>query len=339
MINYYQILGVESDSSAEDIKYAYRKMIRFSHPDTGVNNSSSTHMAQIINEAYKILSNADKKAKYDIQLAKEEENNVNPVPKESQTPRAYTEEKQPVVDYSQPYTTETKRGGDYNDYLYTGTIRKEKKTSYTHNFLDGSTKYLSSFDSKNIFSYLKLSVMSLVELIKHSIHIQGKLAKIVWSAVIGISTVALIMWTGLIGFVITSPDTLIEQVGSSLNVIVWILAWLVISLKSASAGAKLSFKIYNLEHIKTTQSKFGKFVINTQELVSYFMSGIWILIRSAALISLILAVTSKIWLNISDANAIVSTSVTILVAGWFLIVVTGFIYAYEIENQSRLSKK
>ncbi len=59
--DYYQILGVNKNSSAEEIKKAYRKLALKHHPDKGGNQEKFKE----INEAYQILSNTQKRAQYD----------------------------------------------------------------------------------------------------------------------------------------------------------------------------------------------------------------------------------------------------------------------------------
>ena len=61
MKDYYQILGVGRDASAEDIKKAYRKLAHQFHPDKGGDEKRFKE----ISEAYQILSDGDKKAQYD----------------------------------------------------------------------------------------------------------------------------------------------------------------------------------------------------------------------------------------------------------------------------------
>ncbi len=62
--DYYDILGVNKSATAAEIKSAYRKLALKWHPDR--NKDSDTHEKfKEINEAYEVLSNSDKKAKYD----------------------------------------------------------------------------------------------------------------------------------------------------------------------------------------------------------------------------------------------------------------------------------
>ena len=61
MKNYYQILGVGPDASADDIKRAFRKLASQHHPDKG----GDTARFQEIQEAYAVLSDSGKRATYD----------------------------------------------------------------------------------------------------------------------------------------------------------------------------------------------------------------------------------------------------------------------------------
>ena len=62
--DYYKILGVERNSSAEEIKKSYRKLALQFHPDKNPNNREAEAKFKEIAEAYDVLSNPDKKSKY-----------------------------------------------------------------------------------------------------------------------------------------------------------------------------------------------------------------------------------------------------------------------------------
>lgn len=64
-IDYYKILGLEKNASADDIKKAYRKLARKYHPDMNPDNKEAEKKFKEINEANEVLSNAENRAKYD----------------------------------------------------------------------------------------------------------------------------------------------------------------------------------------------------------------------------------------------------------------------------------
>src|SRR5512138_592244 len=63
--DYYKILGVERKADEKEIKKAYRKLARQYHPDMNPGDKSAEKRFKEINEAYEVLSDADKRAKYD----------------------------------------------------------------------------------------------------------------------------------------------------------------------------------------------------------------------------------------------------------------------------------
>lgn len=64
-IDYYKILGVAKNASADDIKKAYRKLARKLHPDLNPNDKEAHRKFQELNEANEVLSDPEKRAKYD----------------------------------------------------------------------------------------------------------------------------------------------------------------------------------------------------------------------------------------------------------------------------------
>jgi len=63
--NYYDILGVSKGASEAEIKKAYKKLARQYHPDLNPNNKEAETKFKDISEAYAVLSDTDKRAKYD----------------------------------------------------------------------------------------------------------------------------------------------------------------------------------------------------------------------------------------------------------------------------------
>jgi len=64
-VDYYKILGLDKNTKAADIKNAYRKMARKFHPDLNPNDEKAKEKFQQINEANEVLSDAEKRKKYD----------------------------------------------------------------------------------------------------------------------------------------------------------------------------------------------------------------------------------------------------------------------------------
>ena len=63
--DYYQILGVSRDASADEIKKAYRKLALKYHPDKNKGNKEAEERFKEINEAYAVLSDPEKRKQYD----------------------------------------------------------------------------------------------------------------------------------------------------------------------------------------------------------------------------------------------------------------------------------
>jgi curved DNA-binding protein len=64
-VDYYKILGLDKSASTDDIKKAYRKLARKHHPDLNPNDKEAHKKFQQINEANEVLSDPEKRKKYD----------------------------------------------------------------------------------------------------------------------------------------------------------------------------------------------------------------------------------------------------------------------------------
>lgn len=63
--NYYEVLGVAKDASADDIKKVFRKLARLYHPDVAKDKITGEKKFKEINEAYEVLGDPEKRQRYD----------------------------------------------------------------------------------------------------------------------------------------------------------------------------------------------------------------------------------------------------------------------------------
>ncbi|MDH7569423.1 MAG: molecular chaperone DnaJ [Armatimonadota bacterium] len=64
--DYYEVLGVSRNASMEEIKRAFRKLARETHPDHNPNNKEAEERFKEINAAYEVLSDPQKREQYDL---------------------------------------------------------------------------------------------------------------------------------------------------------------------------------------------------------------------------------------------------------------------------------
>ncbi|MBI1838318.1 MAG: J domain-containing protein [Flavobacteriia bacterium] len=146
-IDYYKILEIDKAASETDIKKAYRKLARKYHPDVNPNDENAKVKFQEINEAQEVLSDPEKRKKYD----KYGEN----------WKHADEFEKQKQYSKQSNYSTEGFNDTDYSNF-------------FESMFGGGQRSQRASFKGPDLSTELHLNLSDVLETQKQTLNIQGK---------------------------------------------------------------------------------------------------------------------------------------------------------------------
>lgn len=127
-IDYYHVLGLQKTATTEEIKKAYRKLARQYHPDVNPNNTEAHKKFQQINEANEVLSDSEKRKKYDK------------YGKDWQHGEAYEQQRQ-SQQHSQQYGSADFEGGDFSDFfssMFGGSGGRQRKSKMRGQDLNAS---------------------------------------------------------------------------------------------------------------------------------------------------------------------------------------------------------
>ena len=88
MKDYYEVLGLTTEAPTEEIRIAYRKLAKANHPDKHKGDPAYVEKFKDIQEAYDVLSDAEKRKEYDAQLARQKNYNKKEVKKSATNKKA-----------------------------------------------------------------------------------------------------------------------------------------------------------------------------------------------------------------------------------------------------------
>jgi len=158
-VDYYSILGIDKNASPDDVKKAYRKLARKYHPDLNPNDAAANKKFQQINEANEVLSDPEKRKKYD-QYGKDWAH----ADQFEQAKRA-RQQQQPFGGGGQHFSSEDFGEGDFSDFFESLFGRQSRRsgrearfrgqdyeTTMTINLTDAYTTHKQTFtvNGKNI---------------------------------------------------------------------------------------------------------------------------------------------------------------------------------------------
>ena len=108
-VDYYKILGIEKSATDDQVKKAYRKLARKLHPDLNPNDKEAHKKFQQINEANEVLSDPEKRKKYD-QYGKDWQH-------ADDFERARQSNRQSSYSSGQSFSGAAADGGDFSDFF------------------------------------------------------------------------------------------------------------------------------------------------------------------------------------------------------------------------------
>ncbi|MFM9911680.1 MAG: DnaJ C-terminal domain-containing protein [Chitinophagaceae bacterium] len=154
-IDYYKILGVDNKASEEDIKKAYRKLARKLHPDLNPNDKNAHKNFQQVNEANEVLSDPEKRKKYD-RYGKDWQH-------AGQFEQQRHSQQQSPYSNGQPFSGET--DGDFSSFFESIFGRSGSKSQ-------------TKFRGQDYNSELKLGLTDAMETHQQTLNVNGKNVRI-----------------------------------------------------------------------------------------------------------------------------------------------------------------
>ncbi|MFI2741596.1 DnaJ C-terminal domain-containing protein [Zhouia sp. PK063] len=162
-IDYYNVLGLEKNATADQIKKAYRKLARKFHPDLNPDDKDAHQKFQQINEANEVLSDPEKRKKYDE------------YGKDWQHADAYEEAKKQQQAYG---GSRKQRNGNYQQYSYSGG-GAEDFSDFFESMFGGATgghsrRRTAGFRGQDFNAELHLDLKDVYTTHKRTLTVNGK---------------------------------------------------------------------------------------------------------------------------------------------------------------------
>lgn len=169
-VDYYKILGVDKSATTKDIKNAFRKLARKYHPDLNPNDKDAKKNFQQINEANEVLSDPEKRKKYD--QYGEEWKHADEYNKYEQAGKQYSQaggEQYRQYGRSAPEGSEYSfKEGEFSDFF----------ESLFGGFSGNSRKKQSRFRGEDYNAELKIDLLSAYETHQQTLTVNGKKIRI-----------------------------------------------------------------------------------------------------------------------------------------------------------------
>ncbi|HWB25824.1 MAG TPA: J domain-containing protein [Chitinophagaceae bacterium] len=155
-IDYYKTLGVNKSATEDEIKKAYRKLARKYHPDVNPNDKEAHKKFQEINEANEVLSDPEKRKKYD----------------------AYGENWQHAEQFEQARQAQSRQGFGGNEYTYSGGDDDSFSDFFSSLFGDTAGRRgrggSAAFRGQDYNAELRLALMDVYHTHQQTLTVNGK---------------------------------------------------------------------------------------------------------------------------------------------------------------------
>ncbi|RFZ90549.1 J domain-containing protein [Mucilaginibacter conchicola] len=163
-IDYYKVLGVAKTATDKDIKSAYRKLARKYHPDVNPNDSAAEQKFKEVNEANEVLSDPEKRKKYDQ------------YGENWQHGEAYEQQRrQQQQQQNRGYTYEGGSAQDFGDFDFGGAGGGGFSDFFSSMFGGGGgSKRSARYRGQDLNAELQLNLRDVLESKKQTLTVNGK---------------------------------------------------------------------------------------------------------------------------------------------------------------------